>query len=400
MALINVASQLPSSVLMTSVPASPGDEPDLVYTILGQRGAPAELHGWGVTYDVDQAVYDAYVAAHPDQAGFLKTVTQADVDAMIADQSDPANYGHEAGLPATNLPPISIGAPVVTQAGMVLNTTNGNWEEQIDSYAYQWTVDGVAVGTSAASYTAVAGDVGKSGSCVVTATNTFGSTQSPPAPGITILGPPVNTTVPVVQQANAVINCNTGSWTGAPTGYAYQWQMNAANVGGNNPSYTIQAADVGATAACTVTATNAQGSTAAPLSAGIVVATPAAWTAAQLMGSQIADPAALLASISAITDGGFAITINGTVTQAAATDFTGSSDLNIVAALIGGSLGGSSVVRCTWVPGVNNFTIATTRTGVTATLSAGSPPAAGTDISTLCGFTLASGAAVTNGTGG
>lgn len=62
----------------------------------------------------------------------------------------------------------------------------------------------------------------------------------------------------------AVLNCTTGNWLGAPTGYTYQWKSNAANVGTNSNTYTLVAGDVGHIVTCTVTATSAAGSTAGP----------------------------------------------------------------------------------------------------------------------------------------
>ena len=63
-----------------------------------------------------------------------------------------------------------------------------------------------------------------------------------------------------------------GNWTGEPTSYAYAWQINGNPAGTDAATYDVQAGDVGGTATCTVTATNANGSTAAPPSNSVVVA--------------------------------------------------------------------------------------------------------------------------------
>jgi hypothetical protein len=77
-------------------------------------------------------------------------------------------------------------------------------------------------------------------------------------------------TPPIV---GTVCNCTTGSWVGSPTSYAYQWQTNGANstgAGATTNAYTAVAADIGGKhLTCIVTATNAQGSTAAPPSNSI-----------------------------------------------------------------------------------------------------------------------------------
>jgi hypothetical protein len=48
--------------------------------------------------------------------------------------------------------------------------------------------------------------------------------------------------------------------------------MNGVGVGTDAATYDVQVADVGGEATCTVTATNAAGSAAAPPSVGVVVA--------------------------------------------------------------------------------------------------------------------------------
>jgi predicted fused transcriptional regulator/phosphomethylpyrimidine kinase len=63
-----------------------------------------------------------------------------------------------------------------------------------------------------------------------------------------------------------------GNWTGEPTSYAYAWQIDGAAAGTGTADYAVQAGDVGKSATCVVTATNAAGSTAAPPSVGVVVA--------------------------------------------------------------------------------------------------------------------------------
>jgi hypothetical protein len=84
--------------------------------------------------------------------------------------------------------------------------------------------------------------------------------------------PPVNVDVPHVTQAGDTLNCTMGNWQNTPTGYAYQWKLDGADVGTDAANHTVNAGDAGKTATCVVTATNAIGSTAAPPSVGVVVA--------------------------------------------------------------------------------------------------------------------------------
>jgi hypothetical protein len=83
--------------------------------------------------------------------------------------------------------------------------------------------------------------------------------------------PPVNTAVPNVTQAGTVLTCTMGEWTNKPSSYAYQWQLDGTDAGTDASTYDRQPADVGLTATCVVTATNAIGSTTAPPSNGVVV---------------------------------------------------------------------------------------------------------------------------------
>lgn len=78
-------------------------------------------------------------------------------------------------------------------------------------------------------------------------------------------------TCPFVAQAGTQLSCTMGNWTGEPTSYAYAWQMDGVSVGTDAATYDVQAGDVGHTATCIVTASNAAGSTAAPPSNGVVV---------------------------------------------------------------------------------------------------------------------------------
>ena len=89
---------------------------------------------------------------------------------------------------------------------------------------------------------------------------------------------PANTTLPAVTQAADTLTCTMGEWTGEPTTYGYQWKIDGAVVGTDSATHTVTSADAGKTATCTVTATNAHGSTAAPPSADLTITDPGATT--------------------------------------------------------------------------------------------------------------------------
>ena len=85
---------------------------------------------------------------------------------------------------------------------------------------------------------------------------------------------PANTTPPAVTQAADTLTCTPGEWSGEPTSHAYQWQIDGENVGTDSATHTVTAADAGKSATCTVTATNATGSTASPPSDAVVITDP------------------------------------------------------------------------------------------------------------------------------
>jgi hypothetical protein len=85
-------------------------------------------------------------------------------------------------------------------------------------------------------------------------------------------GPPVNVDVPYVSQTGATLFCTMGNWTGQPTAYAYAWHNDGVANGATDATYTVQPDDSGHSLACVVTATNALGSTMAPMSNSIAIA--------------------------------------------------------------------------------------------------------------------------------
>jgi hypothetical protein len=84
-------------------------------------------------------------------------------------------------------------------------------------------------------------------------------------------GPPVNVDVPHVTQAGATLNCTMGNWNGEPTEYAYAWQADGVANEATGATYAVKPEDAGHSLACVVTATNAMGSTTAPMSNAVAI---------------------------------------------------------------------------------------------------------------------------------
>jgi hypothetical protein len=86
-------------------------------------------------------------------------------------------------------------------------------------------------------------------------------------------GPPVNVDVPYASLTGATASCTMGNWQGEPTSYAYAWHSDGVALeGATSATYAVQPDDSGHSLACVVTATNALGSTAAPMSNSVAVA--------------------------------------------------------------------------------------------------------------------------------
>jgi hypothetical protein len=194
--------------------------------------------------------------------------------------------------------PVNTALPTIAGSamqGQTLTASRGTWSGSPTAYAYQWQdCDAlgescwVIAGATSSSYTLTAGDLSSTVRVLVTASNAGGGTAASSAATATVLAlPPVapaNTVLPVVSGSaleGQTLSASTGTWSGSPTSYAYQWQdcnssgAHCVNVNGAvASSYELVAADVGHTVRTVVTASNAGGATAASSAASATVATP------------------------------------------------------------------------------------------------------------------------------
>lgn len=87
-------------------------------------------------------------------------------------------------------PPVNVDIPHLQGVGAVgetLTCTMGNWENNPTAYSYDFRRDGVSIVSGPSdSYVVVADDAGTSIDCIVTATNSAGSTAAPPSAAIAI----------------------------------------------------------------------------------------------------------------------------------------------------------------------------------------------------------------------
>ena len=209
---------------------------------------------------------------------------------------------------STALPTIS-GSPVV---GQTLTASTGGWSGQVSSYAYQWLhCDSSGVcsqlsGASSSSYKPVTGDVGYTLRVSVTASNRYGSSVATSSATAAVAAAPTasaptNTSSPTISGTTTVgqkLSSSTGTWSGSPTSYAYQWEdcdSSGASCGkisgATSSSYVLQSADAGKTLRAVVTATNSGGSSSATSAQTGLVATTTTATSTSYPSSFYSGPA-------------------------------------------------------------------------------------------------------------
>jgi subtilisin family serine protease len=183
------------------------------------------------------------------------------------------------------------------QAGQVLLRGQGSWtgSAPLSLSAVKWlrcdsSGSNCTTAATTTRYTVQSTDAGYTFKLLVTVKNGLGSTTSYSALSLPVGGsapppppaPPANTSPPTISgtpQAGQTLSASTGSWTGSPTSYAYQWERcdsggtSCSDVAGATAaSYALTSADVGATMRVTVGAANSAGATAATSAATALVA--------------------------------------------------------------------------------------------------------------------------------
>jgi hypothetical protein len=98
---------------------------------------------------------------------------------------------HGDDLPGTPMtaPPVCTAPPVISGGGEVgfsLATTLGEWSESPTEFTGAWFSDATTQVGTGATYQIQPQDAGHDITCIVTATNSLGSTASPPSNAITI----------------------------------------------------------------------------------------------------------------------------------------------------------------------------------------------------------------------
>jgi hypothetical protein len=201
----------------------------------------------------------------------------------------------QATAPKSEAEPAISGA---AEEGRNLSASQGSWSGSTPlSFAYHWVRCGAdgglpdggncvfISGANKVNYRLVRADVGFRMRVRVTATNSAGSATAASNPTQPVVGPPVNTSTPVVEGTlvdGSLITANAGSWSGRqPIEFSYRWiRCNAAGGacvsigGGTGRTYQLRPADVGHKMRFYVTAKNAIASRTALSGESAVVTEP------------------------------------------------------------------------------------------------------------------------------
>jgi hypothetical protein len=201
------------------------------------------------------------------------------------------------------------------EQGRTLTASRGRWNgtEPI-SYQFRWvrcgagggrpdgSDCGLIIGATGSRYQVASADVGSRLRVRVTATNADGSTTVASNPTAVVVGPPVNTSIPLVAGSALVGGVATvarGTWTGRqPISFSYAW-LRCNNAGGecaaisgaSGRSYRLTAADVGHRIRVNVTGRNAIGSLTVTSGESAIVGVPLPAGAVRLPSGAVSIPA-------------------------------------------------------------------------------------------------------------
>ncbi|MYS11582.1 hypothetical protein GTW71_35320 [Streptomyces sp. SID6041] len=161
-----------------------------------------------------------------------------------------------AALRNTAAPGVS-GTAVV---GAKVTAKPGSWSLPVDSLAYQWRANGVAIaGATAATYTIASTVQGKQLSVAVIARKAGHPTLTAVSGSLAVKGlAPKATKAPVLTgtvKVGRTLTLNRGTWAPAPTSYAYQWYANGRAISGaTRATFTLAKAQRGTRITVRVTA--------------------------------------------------------------------------------------------------------------------------------------------------
>jgi len=223
-----------------------------------------------------------------------------------------------AGEAAPTAKPTNLAEPDIdgrAEQGRTLSASRGRWTGTGSlSYAFRWVRCGVnggrpdgsdcgfILGATRSRYRVASADVGSRLRVRVTATNAEGEQTVASNPTAIVVGPPVNTSIPLVlgtALVDSVATVQPGSWTGRqPISFSYAW-LRCISAGGEcvaiggatGRSYRLTTSDVNHKLRVSVTARNAVGSATVLSGESAIVSVPLPAGAIRLGTGEISIPA-------------------------------------------------------------------------------------------------------------
>jgi hypothetical protein len=214
------------------------------------------------------AVLQCQVKAVDSEATSLQTSMPPHVVAPYFGKQPPYLWEEGAKIVTPTKTPFPGFATVGTEVTCKPEAMQGSQWENNPTFSYQWFRDGAAIpGATSAGYEVAPADDGGSIQCRVTASNADGTVVTfsrtlpvhPRLPLVTGERPVLsNVTDPgAAPEAGDELLCSPGDWSESP-GFSYEWLRNGVAIGGETAgTYTVGAADEGATLQCGVTAATA-----------------------------------------------------------------------------------------------------------------------------------------------
>lgn len=232
------------------------------------------------------------------------TIVNADMGSTLAclvTATDTRNGSTTATSNATAIisgTPVNLSAPVVFGTAIVgqsLGVLVGSWYGYpAITYTYQWQRNSVNISAATSTYyTLVSADDTAIIRCVVTATNTVGSTQAISNSTAAVQSYPTNIVIPAITGTTYVgqtLYLSTGTWTGtAPIAYSYVWKRGGILISGaTGTTYLLKPADATYSISGSVTAANSIASVTADSTAtAIIIDQPTNTVAPLLTGTAI-----------------------------------------------------------------------------------------------------------------
>jgi hypothetical protein len=240
------------------------------------------------------ATNSGYLLAGADAGATIRAQVSA---SNASGSSAPATSSQTAVIAPGTSAPTNIARPVISgtpTVGKTLTVSTGKWSESPTSYSYRWqrcnTLGeecAAIAGATKRAYPLASPDAGSTLRAEVTASNAAGPSAPATTTQTAIIAPeptvPTNTVLPVISGRPTVgrtLTVSTGSWSGSPTSYSYQWQRCntlgeecAAITGATTRTYPLVSADEGSTIRAEVTASNAAGPSEPALSAASATVT-------------------------------------------------------------------------------------------------------------------------------